>query len=536
MKICPTCKREFEDDQIFCGECGSKLEFKRTFCTKCGNEITPDQQFCGQCGTKINSSSSNLNAGKIAHEIRSKTEKVTRVANEKTKELLSDKNVGEVKRQITSNAEEAREKISDFSQSIQSSEFSFDFLKMFPTSDSQYDAYIKFALINVVIGIVAGNISVFNMTSYNPSELLTIMTLLIELIAFIFTIYVLGYITIKAGILKYLGKIFLGLILMPFIWSIGKILGPAGIFVLFFVSVCFAIHTNYKRKAILKKYSRYILYPIGIIFMMIVFNIFTYYLYCNNSIVYGTVVSAFGFTLVFLIMRRFMRNEQAKGISFLDMQRLMFIVPFTAIFYIFSFLTIFHFFDVSPDNVLADTSVDINPTTSTDLTQHINNDLLVNNSLETDNLTPTATNNTTAESDSTFHEQTLGDTLASSSGLNEIQPVSVTDNSTVTNVDGTPVMRFDSQTGILYDKNGQEIIHLVNNNLVTTNGRIIAIYNPDTNLFYDGFNQPLDVKINDSTFQHVKDVHGNGIEIINDEIFDAKTHERIGVISKNEKI
>lgn len=124
MKICPTCKREFEDDQIFCGECGSKLEFKRTFCTKCGNEITPNQQFCGQCGTKINSSSSNLNAGKIAHEIRSKTEKITRVANEKTKELLSDKNVGEVKRQITSNAEEAREKISDFSQSIQSSEFS----------------------------------------------------------------------------------------------------------------------------------------------------------------------------------------------------------------------------------------------------------------------------------------------------------------------------------------------------------------------------------------------------------------------------
>ena len=535
MKICPTCKREFENDQTFCGECGSKLEFKRTFCTKCGNEITPDQQFCGQCGTKIHSSSSNLNASKIAREIRSKTEKVTRVANEKTKEILSDKNVEEVKRQITSNAEEARKKFSAVSQSIQSSEFSFDFLKMFPTSDSQYDAYIKFALINVVIGIVAGNISVFNMTSYDPSESLTVMTLLIEIVAFIFAIYVLGYITIKAGILKYLGKIFLGLILMPFIWSIGRILGPDGVGVLFFVSVCFAIHTNYKRKAILEKYSRYILYPMGIILIMTVFNIFAYYLYYNNSIFYGTVVSASGFILVFLIMRRFMRNEQAKGISFLDMQRLMCIVPFTAIFYIFSFLTIFHFFDVSPDNVLADTGVDINPTTATDLTQPINNDLVANNSLETDNLATTVTNNATAELNQSVREQTVGDTLASSSALNEIQTMSVTDNSTVTNANGAPVMRFDSQNGILYDRNGQEIIHLVNNNLVTTNGRIIASYNPDTNLFYDGFNQPLDVKINDSTFQHVKDVHGDGVEIINGEIFDAKTHERIGTIIKTAK-
>ncbi len=67
MKICPNCKKSFGDDQVFCGECGTKLENKAKlqFCPQCGKRI-PDveNKFCPECGCEINMSNQTNGMGK----------------------------------------------------------------------------------------------------------------------------------------------------------------------------------------------------------------------------------------------------------------------------------------------------------------------------------------------------------------------------------------------------------------------------------------------------------------------------------------
>lgn len=73
MKICPNCKKEYDDSMIFCVECGSQLvdyqpvaedpqqTFAETqllvdeprFCLNCGNQLDDNAVFCTACGTKI---------------------------------------------------------------------------------------------------------------------------------------------------------------------------------------------------------------------------------------------------------------------------------------------------------------------------------------------------------------------------------------------------------------------------------------------------------------------------------------------------
>ena len=513
MKICPNCNKEFDDEHSFCGICGTKLEVKHVFCTKCGREVNSDQQFCGSCGAKLSTNTTVSKADKIALELLSKTEKVTRLASEKTKELLSDKNVEEIKEQLTSNAEQVREKFSTVSQNIQSGELSFDLIKMFPTSDSQYDAYIKFMIMPIIISIFTVNIYLLHeMTDIIPDSIFVVSELL-NVVVSLFIIYVMGYIFVKAGIVKYLGKIFLGMLCTILISSFGGAISEDATVIFLFLIICLSIYTNYKRKMFLTKYLRYILYPLGVGFVMGALTLFAYYLYSINLMsgyyygyhyletpsisslmFYVTLIVTLGPIVGFFAMRRFMRKEQIKGISFLAMNRLMFTVPATAIFYCFSFLTIFHFFDLSPDNVITDSTLDLEPTTIIDPNQPV-----------------------VASVD---HESHLADT-------NSHFDIVTTNEHNVTSV------RFDDQNSILYDNNGRELAHLTNYHLTSSEGKIIARYDPNINLFYDGFNQPLDVKIDGTTFQHIKDVHGSGIEIINNEIFDAKTHVHIGFTSTN---
>lgn len=52
---CHNCKREMNDNDAFCGGCGSKLEIPRVTrpntCAVCENELSPDQSQCQKCGS-----------------------------------------------------------------------------------------------------------------------------------------------------------------------------------------------------------------------------------------------------------------------------------------------------------------------------------------------------------------------------------------------------------------------------------------------------------------------------------------------------
>ena len=52
---CPNCKREMNQNDEFCGGCGSKLILssltEENSCPGCKNELSPDQPHCQKCGS-----------------------------------------------------------------------------------------------------------------------------------------------------------------------------------------------------------------------------------------------------------------------------------------------------------------------------------------------------------------------------------------------------------------------------------------------------------------------------------------------------
>ena len=64
MKFCPKCNKEYDDELVFCFQCGEKLQQKveiveevieqksieHIFCPYCGERIDCDSGFCGFCG------------------------------------------------------------------------------------------------------------------------------------------------------------------------------------------------------------------------------------------------------------------------------------------------------------------------------------------------------------------------------------------------------------------------------------------------------------------------------------------------------
>ena len=56
MKECSKCKMTFEDEVIFCPNCGAKLEemaeevSEKNTCVECGKEIDEECEFCPYCG------------------------------------------------------------------------------------------------------------------------------------------------------------------------------------------------------------------------------------------------------------------------------------------------------------------------------------------------------------------------------------------------------------------------------------------------------------------------------------------------------
>ncbi len=52
MIKCPQCGKEFEEDSLFCDECGAKLE-KKIFCQECGVQVSDEDAFCQNCGASL---------------------------------------------------------------------------------------------------------------------------------------------------------------------------------------------------------------------------------------------------------------------------------------------------------------------------------------------------------------------------------------------------------------------------------------------------------------------------------------------------
>ena len=50
--ICPKCKCQAENDELFCSKCGAKLDPASSFCKACGEERKNDEIFCKQCKDK----------------------------------------------------------------------------------------------------------------------------------------------------------------------------------------------------------------------------------------------------------------------------------------------------------------------------------------------------------------------------------------------------------------------------------------------------------------------------------------------------
>lgn len=84
---------------------------------------------------------------------------------------------------------------------------------------------------------------------------------------------------------------------------------------------------------------------------------------------------------------------------------------------------------------------------------------------------------------------------------------------------------------LLYANDGHELVHLINHCLISNDGKIIARYDQSINLFYDEFDRPIDVTIDGTNFQHVNLINRKGLDIINGEVFDAETHNRISSIT-----
>lgn len=57
--ICPVCGKTVVKGQVFCGNCGAKVqdqqrvENQSKFCAKCGSAVVIGSNFCGACGNKV---------------------------------------------------------------------------------------------------------------------------------------------------------------------------------------------------------------------------------------------------------------------------------------------------------------------------------------------------------------------------------------------------------------------------------------------------------------------------------------------------
>lgn len=241
----------------------------------------------------------------------------------------------------------------------------------------------------------------------------------------------------------------------------------------------------------------------------------------GDMIILGS--SAFFSVGTVLAIFLFMNQEQKKNIPFLTFYRNMWMVP-TVFFLLFiSFVMAHHSFDVVGDLENLD-AID-NSSLGDDLT---------NNELDLRSQQSAINDGLNSEQISTQANFSILPTSFDFAPTNEMTAINTPSGFEIQGADGHTLLTVDNKTGIVQDHIGNQIASIQGNRLIDIHtGDTIVWRDETTGVYRDGLSQILNTEnYGQGTFQSIKDVHGNGIDIINGELFDAKTHERIGSIHK----
>lgn len=372
------------------------------------------------------------------------------------------------------------------------------FIKLFPTNDQQYKAFYAYIVISLFGAFVSAYYEVYKGQEWFSN--------LFDMCTFIVSIYLLYC----AGVIRILVKSFIGFMVSLFLIAIF----PPIIVVLIPIS----IYYNRKKFEYLKKYSYYIWkFPLYLIVVLVISFALGSIIFKGDMIILAT--GAFTSVGTVLAMWLFMYQEQKKNIPFLTFYRNMWMVPTVFFLLLISFVVAHHSFDVVSDLESLDTldsgNLDDNLTSNNYEVQSGENKI-------SDNLNSTQSNFSLSSTSFNFSPIDGMNTVNTSNGF-EIQ-----------GADGHTVLTVDNNAGIVKDHLGNQIASIQGNRLVDIHtGDTIVWRDETTGVYRDGLSQILNTEnYGQGTFQSIKDVHGNGIDIINGELFDAKTHERIGNIHK----
>lgn len=250
---------------------------------------------------------------------------------------------------------------------------------------------------------------------------------------------------------------------------------------------------------------------------------------CVSAVMSGNSYDPLAGIVNILLMPLFYYGGLAIGLVVIPMfsKRVRLARPIFVLLISFGLLSRFLNYAVSANDLppIADTNSDLSGTQNMDSTS---TDNPIITTAPTANATTTGLgidDNATAGIDT--NGSNLSDSIVKqSSSINDVNLVDTS---------GHMIMHFDANSGIAYDGDGREIAYIENDSLIDKNGQVIASYDRNTGLFYDHHSQPIDVKNDGGTFQHIKNAHGEGVDIVNNEVFDSKTHQRVGNIEPSKK-
>lgn len=155
---------------------------------------------------------------------------------------------------------------------------------------------------------------------------------------FFLTICVILYISLKSGVLSYLFKVLLGIFVSVFIGAyLGLKLSP----IFFPITIAIALWANRKRWQFIRKYFRYVQIQVTVIVLSVFaelagfIGLIAYGLLRMPSLLtisfIGLLIGIFGPTLA---IHSFFKQEERRGMPFMEAYRLLTVVPVTAIFFI----------------------------------------------------------------------------------------------------------------------------------------------------------------------------------------------------------
>lgn len=249
-----------------------------------------------------------------------------------------------------------------------------DLEKIFPTEASRYNAFIKLLYIGLfayIIGKILKGLSkpTIHIIGYRqvveePSMLSALFMLLcsiLVLVVVIIAIYTSIYIFVKSGSLDFAVRLFIGFISGLIVMGIlNAILGP----IASLISVIVSIIANKKRITMLKQYTSFVWYSIGSVIVpllcLLVGGIITLFgTYIHSSIAFiGMTLLLISLLAPVLITHYALKKEMSKGRTFLEIMRLMQIIPLVILCCFISFLTLTHFSGLSGDSIFGDPGSD----------------------------------------------------------------------------------------------------------------------------------------------------------------------------------